>query len=164
MRRRRKSAGGILWDAFVILVLCVGAFFAWRNWDRWKGVLAKIPVSGVSTPPRAVEPVGVRLDRQSALAQTRVRQFLADSGVSEKHILTSFNEQRSEAGVTWLEATMEIYRPKTFKSGAFLEGVLVFLSESGLSLMRDETGKGVWTLEFGDREHVFQRLVIRDKP
>ncbi|MBK8576416.1 MAG: hypothetical protein IPN90_12310 [Elusimicrobia bacterium] len=152
----------MLWDAFIIGVLCVGAFFAWRNWDRWKGVLARIP--GTSTPsPSHARPVEVHLDRQSALAQNRVRQFLADSGVGDKHIVSCFNEQKKGGGATWLEATMEISRPKAFQSGAFLKSVLVFLAQSDLALMRDETKEGTWTLEFGDREHVFQRLVIRDK-
>lgn len=160
MRTRRQCSGGVLWDAFLILVLCAGAFLAWRNWDRWKGWIPKIPTVSKG---KHTEPVAVHLDRRSAVAQSRVRQFLADAGVGEKHILKSYNEERREGGVSWLESTLEISRPKGFQSGPFLKELLVFLSQSDLALMQDETIQGTWTLAFGDRDHVFQRLVIRDK-
>ena len=160
MRTRRQCSGGVLWDAFLILVLCAGAFLAWRNWDRWKGLIPNI--SAVSKG-KHTEPVSVHLDRQSAVAQTRVRQFLADAGVGEKNILKSFNEERREGGVSWLESTLEISRPKGFQSGPFLKSVLVFLSQNDLALMQDATDQGTWTLAFGDRDHVFQRLVIRNR-
>lgn len=162
--RPRAVAGGVLWDAFLILVVCVGAFFAWRTRDRWGGALKKIPgLSGVSDRGNSGKRGNVHLDRRSALAQTRVREFLAHSGVDEKNIIKSFNEERHGGGVTWLESTMEMSRPKSFQSGPFLKNVLVFLSQNDLALMRDELEQGTWTLEFGDRDHVFQRLVIRDR-
>lgn len=160
MRSRRYRSGGVLWDAFLILALCVGAFLAWRNWDQWKGFVTQIP--GVSKA-KHTEPVAVHLDRRSAVAQSRVRQFLADAGVGEKHILKSYNEERREGGVSWLESTLEISRPKGFQSGPFLKSVLVFLSQNDLALMQDATDQGTWTLAFGDRTHIFQRLVIRGK-
>lgn len=160
MRVRRQISGGVLWDAFLILVLCAGAFLAWRNWDRWKGFVTQIP--GVSKG-KHTEPVAVHLDRRSAVAQTRVRQFLADAGVGEKNILKSYNEERRDGGVSWLESTLEISRPKGFHSGPFLKSVLVFLSQNDLALMQDATDQGTWTLAFGDRTHIFQRLVIRNR-
>lgn len=157
---RHHAGGGILWDAFLILVLCAGAFLAWRNWDRWKGFVTKIPTVSRGKP---LDAVAVHLERRSAVAQSQVRQFLADAGVGEKNILKSVNEERREGGVSWLESSLEISRPKGFQSGAFLKRLLVFLSENDLALMQDETDEGTWTLAFGDRDHVFQRLVIRNR-
>lgn len=162
--RRRNLFGGVLWDLFLIVVLCAGAFIAWRTRDRWVGLLKQVPTaSRVSSEKKTVQPKAVHLEKESALAQTRVRQFLADSGLTEKHIVKSFTEARNSNGVFWLESTMEISRPKSFQSGPFLKKVLLFLSQNDLALMRDQSDSGVWTLEFGDRAHVFQRLVIRNK-
>jgi hypothetical protein len=156
MRLRRHRSGGILWDAFLILGVCAGAFMAWRSRDRWLNVFQGKTAAPVASP-------AVRLNRQSANAQSRVRAFLAASGVGEKHILKSFNQERREGNVSWLESTLEITRPKGFQVGPFLKSVLSFLSQNELALMRDDTDPGTWTLEFGDRSHVFQRLVIHDR-
>jgi len=158
MRSRQRLSGGVLWDAFLILVLCGGAFVAWRTWDRWKGFVPKL--SGVSKE-KPVERAEVSLEKKSALAQTRVRQFLAEAGVSEKHILKSYNEARREGGFSWLESTLELSRPPRFQPGPFLKRLLVFLSKNDLVLMQDDAGPDAWTLALGDRDHVFQRLVIR---
>lgn len=158
MRSRQRISGGVLWDAFLILVLCVGAFLAWRTWDRWKGYVPKL--SGVSKE-KHVDRVNVSLEKKSALAQTRVRQFLAEAGVSEKNILKSYNEARRAGGFSWLESTLELSRPPRFQSGPFLKRLLVFLSKNDLVLMQDDAGPDAWTLALGDRDHVFQRLVIR---
>lgn len=164
MRRQRHRSGGILWDAFLIVFVCVAGFWAWRTRDRWIKYLNQLPgVAGWLNSGKRVKPPTVRLDRQSALAQTRTRQFLVQSGVGEKNIFKSFNEERREGDVSWIESTLEITRPKGFQGGPFLKKVIVFLSDNDLSLMRDETDRGTWTLEFGDRTHVFQRLVIRDR-
>jgi hypothetical protein len=77
--------------------------------------------------------------------------------------LKSYNEERHAEGRSWLESTLEIARPAGFRSGPFLKQLLGFLSRSGLALMRDETEGGRWTLDVGDRDHVFQRLVIHDR-
>ncbi len=160
MRKRHHRSGGVLWDAFLILVLCVGAFLAWRHWDRWKGYVPKL--SGASKEKQE-ERADVSLEKRSALAQTRVRQFLAEAGVGEKNILKSFNEARRAEGFSWLESTLEMSRPPRFQAGPFLKRLLVFLSQNDLVLMQDETDQETWTLAFGDRDHVFQRLVIRGR-
>jgi hypothetical protein len=164
--------GGILMDAFLILVLCVGGGVAWWTRDQWIGRVSsfKMPAlkspaflsafssrSGVPRPPTA------DLSRQSATAHARFRKFLGRAGVGDAHVLKNFNEERREGGVVWIESTIEMARPLSFQSGVFLERVVEFLSNSGLVLMRDETERGIWLMEFGDRDHVFQRVVIRDQ-
>lgn len=161
MRRRRHRSGGILWDAFLIAIVCVGGFWAWRTRDRWIKHLNRVPrVAGWLKLGKPDKPPAIHLDRQSALAQTQTREFLVKAGVGEKDLLKCYNEERREGGIAWIESTLEISRPKSFQTGPFLKRVLAFLSDSNLSLMRDDTHRGTWILEFGDRTHVFQRLVI----
>lgn len=162
----RSRGGGFLFDAFLIVVVCSGALALWFTRDQWKGRLPKWPpilkslpgIPAVSIPQKTT----VDLSRESAVAHARFRVFLSQSGVGEEHILKNYNEERREGGVAWIESTIEMTRPATFRSGPFLERVVDFLPKSGLSLMRDETVRGLWTMEFGDRDHVFQRLVIHE--
>lgn len=164
MRRPRHRSGGILWDAFLIVIVCVGGFWAWHTRDQWTKFLPHVPGLASRFNSNASEkPPAIHLDRKSAAAQTQTRQFLVSAGVGEKNLFKNYNEERREGGVSWIESTLEITRPKGFQGGPFLKKVLVFLSENDLSLMKDETDQGTWTLEFGDRTHVFQRLVIRDR-
>lgn len=165
MGRPRHRSGGILWDAFLIVIVCAGGFWAWHTRERWKKFLTHTTpiVQKWIGSNKQEKALAIRLDRKSATAQTRTRQFLVNAGVGENNLFKSYNEERREGGVSWIESTLEITRPPGFQGGVFLKKVLVFLSENDLALMRDETDQGTWTLEFGDRTHVFQRLVIRDR-
>jgi hypothetical protein len=162
----RSRGGGFLFDAFLIVVVCVGALVLWLTRDQWIGRLPKWPLILKSLPGMPTlsipQQTMVDLSRESAVAHARFRAFLSQSGVGEEHILKNYNEERREGGVAWIESTIEMTRPASFRSGPFLERVVRFLPKSGLSLMRDETVRGLWTMEFGDRDHVFQRLVIQE--
>ncbi|MBK8871395.1 MAG: hypothetical protein KBD85_03330 [Elusimicrobia bacterium] len=158
---RRCQRGGVVWDVFLIVVVCGVGFIAWTTRDRWGGPVGEAVRRWVPSGASVDVPMKADLKSVSALAQSRLREILADSGVKEKDITSSFNEERRDGGTVWLESTIELDRPKKFNEGFFLRRVLIDGAENGIALMKDYREKGAWTVEFGDRVRVYQRFRFR---
>ncbi len=159
----RRQRGGVLWDIFLIVLVCAAGFAVWKTRGRWEKPLREtlgrwVPASA----PAKGQTTAVDLKSVSASAHTRLMDILANSGVKEKHVARTFTEERTQEGAVWLESTAEINRPKTFQEGSFLRLVLIDIAENKLALMKDEKENGAWTLEVGDRVRVYQRFRFRN--
>lgn len=151
--------GGILWDLFLIALVCFAGFVFWKTRDRWaKPILEQCRRWGGAKATSMPEKPKVDLKNASASAHARLMDILAGSGIKEKHITRGFTEERWQDGAVWLESTVEIRRPSSFNEGHFLRRALIDVAENGLTLMKDNRDKGAWTVEFGDRVRVYQRF------
>jgi hypothetical protein len=165
---RLTTHGGILLDLFLILVLLGGAAAGWVAWKKGslagllKGAVSAVPSAPASLSPEPAPEPDIDVSDRSARLQARVRELLTERGVGEKHVLRSYNAERQDQGIQWLEATLELRRPASFDVGAFLSALAPFLSESRLSLMEDRRAPDGRTLELGDRKRVYQRLIFRN--
>ena len=168
--RHRFPAGGVLLDLFLIALitsaLIVGgvvAFLAWRS-GAAAPFLRRI-LSKVSSPSAALvrerpsEP-DIDVSDRSAWIQARLRELLAGRGVAEKHVLETYNVQRQEGGIRWLEDTLVVRRPAVFDERGFLAALASLLAERKLSLMEDRRAETRWILALGDRKRVYQRLIV----
>lgn len=158
---RHRQRGGVLWDVFLIALVCGAGFIAWTTRDRWGGPVRKTFQRWA--PPESTAPrvPAADLKSVSASAQSRLQDILAATGVKEKDIARSFTEERRDDGAVWLESTLELDRPRKFNEGSFLRRALIDGAENGIALMKDYREKGVWTVEFGDRVRVYQRFRFR---
>lgn len=162
---RKAARGGVLLDLFIIACLLAGAAAAWMYWKRGGLKALRLPAALAPTAalsPRAEAPAEPDLDisDRSAWLQARVRDLLARHGVGEKHVLKTYNAQRLEGGIQWLEDTLELRRPPRFDEGRFLAALGAALAERRLVLIKDSREGGRWSLDLGDRKRVYQRIVF----
>ena len=158
--------GGVLLDLFLIGAILAAGAAGWVTYKKrsWPGFLREAVSAVPSAPatlgaPAPSEP-DIDVSDRSAWIQGRTRDLLATHGVGEKHVLKTYNVQRQDAGIQWLEDTLEVRRPARFDEGGFLRALGPVLAEKRLVLM-DERHEGTrWTLSLGDRKRVYQRLVF----
>jgi hypothetical protein len=158
--------GGFLLDLFLIVAILAAAAAGWVAWRRGSlrdllrtasAVLPAVPASPAAQP--MAEP-DIDVSDRSAWIQGRVRDLLSKSGVKEKHVLRTFNAQRQEGGIQWLEDTLEVRRPAVFDERQFLLRLAPLLAEKKLSLMEDRREGSRRELAVGDRKRVYQRLIL----
>lgn len=156
----RGPRGGVLLDFFLIVVLCAGGAALWMTRARWWEQVSALGGRFRSSPPPSKDERVKDLSARSAAAQSRIRAFLVDAGVSDKDVLKTFNVQREEGGARWVEGTVEVRAGKGFHSGRFLKALLPSLQQEHLRVVTDEATEKRWLLELGEGERVFQRLVF----
>ena len=141
---------------FLILVLTAAGVAVWRARAAWRPLWARVTAGSGTTPTPAL----ADLSSQSVWLQSRVRDVLSDAGVREADVLKSVNEERTDATGRWVESTLEVRPRGPFHSGRFLQKLAPVIHEGGLAIQRDQKDGDRWVLELGDRERVFQRLVV----
>jgi|GEM_PF-4752455 len=159
-----KHRGGVLLDVFFIVVLCAGGFLAWKHReDLWKRASRFWPACA---RPASSQPVWQKPQnhlQRSAKAQAATRRFLDDVGLKERDLVKSWNQEYENERGRWLESTMEFNLPNRFNTGVFLEKLGAFLNQEGLFLMTDQNKKNTWLIELGDKQRVFQRVIVNKK-
>lgn len=158
---RRGERGGILLDAFLIVALLCGGGYLYFSWKRGRtaGVLEALLAPAPAPAPVSSEP-DIDISEKSALLQADARDLLARHGVGEKHVLKSYNQQRLDDGVQWLEATLELRSPGGLRKADFLRDLAAVLEKDRAVLVADRNEPGRWILELGDRKRVYQRIVF----
>ena len=165
--------GGVLLDIFLIALLTgaliiggAAAFLAWRRQgapEAWRRALSLVStaVSGrrsgaerISTEP------DIDVSDRAAWIQARSRDLLAQFGVADKGVVSTFTEERQENGIRWLEDTLEVRRPPAFDGKKFLSALAPVLAERRLVVMVDEREPARWTLCLGDRKRIYEHLII----
>jgi hypothetical protein len=101
---------------------------------------------------------------QSAWAQNQVRNLLAKYNLKESSVRRTYNQEREEDGVRWLEDSLDIAAPSNFDAPGFLKDLTAALWRSRLTLMSDRQEGKNWVIELGDRKRVFQRVVFLNYP
>ncbi|MBL0350626.1 MAG: hypothetical protein IPP68_09680 [Elusimicrobia bacterium] len=145
---------------FLILVLTAAGVAVWRARDAWRPLWDRA-TGGTGAPPTAAL---ADLSSQSVWLQSRVRDALSAAGVREADVLKSVNEERADATGRWVESTLEVRPREPFHSGRFLQRLAPVIHEGGLAIQKDQKDGDRWVLELGDRERVFQRLVVHPSP
>lgn len=166
MNKQLSRKGGILLDLFLILVITGAGIVGWVMWRKgsvsrlWKDVAAVVPPVPVSLKPEPAGEPDVDISDRSAWLQGYVRELLAKKGVGEKHVLRTFNAERQENGIQWLEDTLELRKPAGFQVGGFLAAMAEPLAAHNLILMDDRVEGARHVLELGDKKRVYQRIVF----
>jgi hypothetical protein len=159
---RSRRRGGILWDLFLIVLVVAAGATAWWQRNRLRGLL---PASfQLGAPAPAAPQVAFEAPRSGAAFRSQVRELLGRHGVREAHLRRSYTVERRIAGRAWAEETLAIDRPSSFRGGAFLKELATTLTAHHLTLLRDESVRGEWTLELGEQDRVYLRLVLRETP
>jgi hypothetical protein len=174
-RRWEGIFGGVLLDLFLIVlligILIIGLVVGWVVWrqgggvlKRWDRVVEALPAAFRSRAVRGAVAVDLDISGRSAWIQGRTRDLLSRRGVGEKFIVTTYNVERREGGVLWLEDTLVVRRPPGFDEKVFLRELVPLLAEKGLVVMDDLREGGTWTLSLGDRKRVYQHVVFDGVP
>ncbi len=166
----RSSTGGVLLDLFLIALItaaliagCVVAWLAWRNGSSapfLRRILSKISSPSAALGREEPSVPDIDVSDRAAWIQARVRDLLSSRGVAEKNVVETYNVQRQEKGIRWLEDTLVVRRPAAFEEKGFLSALGSLLAERKLSLMEDRRDGTRWVLALGDRKRVYQRLIV----
>lgn len=132
-------------------------------WVAWKrGTFSVGKVGALSQGFKGLERAkGAETLQDSAWLQRQVRELLSRSGLSESHVVKSYNRERVDGPERWVEDTLELRRPERFEAAAFLDRLEDVLEKRRLAVLRDLREDGAWTLELGQGGRVFQRIVFQ---
>ena len=131
MRRRGGAFGGVLLDLFIIFiltgVLIIGLIAGWLVWRKGGGVLRNwnrvtdmVPAMLRGPRPEAPSSADLNISDRSAWIQGRTRDLLTRRGLGEKSIVKTYNVERREGGIVWLEDTLVVRRPPERRAGEAL--------------------------------------------
>lgn len=159
MRRSRRDSGGILLEALLAALLVAAGAALWVAWKR--GTFSVGKAGALSQGSKGLERAGgAETLQDSAWLQRQVRELLSRNGLSESHVVRSYNRERIDGPERWVEDTLELRRSDRFESAAFLDGLERVLEKKRLAVLRDLREDGAWTLELGQGGRVFQRIVF----
>ncbi len=155
--RIHSSRGGILFDVFLILLtVAVGAYI----WFLLDNRHASKPALVWESNPADSRPVH-NINERSAWLQGEVRKILLQHGIDEVSVSKNYTQQRSGRGAQWVEDTLQIIVPDTFDEGKFFKDLQPVIQKEGFQIIKNTSIGGKWTLEMGDHNRVFERLIIK---
>lgn len=141
--------GGLLRDAFLLLLVIAGAAAFWF----YAG-------PRLSRRPRAVSPAP-NLGAVSVQWETETRGLLVEAGLKETHVVKAYNKERQEGPAQWVESVLELDPPPSFNQASFIEKWTKSAEARGLRVVR-EGSSDQWTVQ--DKGRVVQRLVFLSGP